>query len=154
VEKVSVGTTDHQLRQKHVIDKTEMLETFDYPGGYAHHFDGVSRGGGNQEKDLERVFGAADRSARLRAELAASEALDIRGESNAGNFVPGFQFSFDRHGDADGVYLLTHVEHSAKQVISLDTSPTDGFDYENSFACLPAGMPYRPKQATPSPQIV
>ena len=67
----------------------------------------------------------------------AMSSLAINGEGTCRHFVTGHWFTLERHFNADGLYLLTAVEHSA----SLGANYRSGADvelrYANRFRCLP-----------------
>src|SRR5438105_7754002 len=108
--KVAVGTMTHQMR----VGGNEKLEIYQYPGGFAQRFDGVDKGGGDRPDDLVKLFEDNKRTVGIRMEQEAMPSLEIRGEGNIAQFVPGHQSKLTRHFNADGDYLLTRVEHEAK----------------------------------------
>src|SRR5205823_2676466 len=58
---VSVGRVTHPL----LGDSNTSLEIFEFPGRYAHHFDGVGPGGGDQAAEVPKIFQENRRFARL-----------------------------------------------------------------------------------------
>src|SRR5262249_34785087 len=63
-----------------------------------------------------------------------------------------------RHFDADGAYLLTRVEHTARLTVRPgddqgDDEAASHLTYENRFGCVPIGLPYRPPRIVPRPVI-
>ena len=86
VESVAVGMAKHKLK----VAGNDLLEVYDYPGGYAQRFDGVDKGGGNQPAKLNKVFEDNKRTVKIRMEQEAMQGLEIRGESTCEQFtVPG-----------------------------------------------------------------
>ncbi len=146
---VQAGSVSHTLAAK----GTETLGDFDYPGDYAHRFDGIDPAGAEQADDVQHVFTANARAARVRMERAASRALTIKGESNAPHLTPGYQFTLAGHYDGDGDYFLTGVTHRATQSFSRPGQEDEPPTYENSFECVPASLTWRPAAATRSPRI-
>ena len=148
-ESVAAGMITHKLGPT-----VSTLERYDYPGGYARWFDGVEPGGGERSEDLQKIFTENHRTARLRMQAEAAQSLRIEGTGNCSHFLPGRKFTLMRHFDADGQYVLTRVEHQAR----LDAAYRSGeeppkLSYENGFTCIPAELPYRPRQETPKPTI-
>src|ERR1035438_3474050 len=80
------------------------------------------------------------------------QSIDIQGTSDCGHFTAGQEFTLERHFDADDKYLLTRVEHAAKQE-HYRSQQTEPFTYENRFSCIPDGLCYRPQQTIPKPVI-
>jgi len=120
------------------------LEQYDFPGGFAQRFDGVDPGGGDRPGDLPKLQEAAVRAARNRSEEEARQILVVDGASTVPALGSGSTFGLQGHFDADGRYLVTSVEHSATQ-----GAQGGGFEYTNSFTCIPDGVPYRPPRTTP-----
>jgi type VI secretion system secreted protein VgrG len=149
LESVAVGTVTHKLK----LGATEPLEIYDYPGGYAQRFDGVDKGGAPKPAELEKIHTDNQRTARIRMEQEALPGLEVRGQGSCRHFTAGFQFRLTRHFDADGPYLLTRVEHSARQPGAYRSGGDAAFSYENRFTCIPAALPYRPPLATPRPTV-
>jgi type VI secretion system secreted protein VgrG len=146
---VPVGTVTHELR----VGNSERLEIFDYPGGYAQRFDGVDRGGGERPAELQKIFEDNRRTAAIRAQQEAAQALTVRGAGNCRQLTSGHRFTLARHFNADGPYVVTGVGHTAN--LGGDYRSGDGvlLAYENQFTCIPLALPYRPPLATPKPKI-
>src|SRR5678810_991444 len=81
----------------------------------------------------------------------ALASLRIQGASGCAHLVAGHKFSLSRHFNADGSYLLTGVTHIATQ--NAYRSEADIFNYQNSFTCIPAALPFRPPRVTPRPFV-
>jgi type VI secretion system secreted protein VgrG len=78
----------------------------------------------------------------------------IQGKSDCGQFTAGHKFTLERHFDADDGYLLTRVEHDARdESYRSDDPSTPQFHYDNRFLCIPEALRYRPQRATPVPVI-
>jgi type VI secretion system secreted protein VgrG len=147
---VQVGTITHQLNNQ----VNAPLEIYDFPGGYAERFDGISPSGGEQPARLQKIFEDNQRTVKLRMEAEAVPALTVHGTSSCGNFVSGHKFTLDRHFDGKGEYVLVSVVHQA----SLGEPYRSGqgaasFTYTNTFTCIPIKLPYRPPRETPVPFI-
>jgi type VI secretion system secreted protein VgrG len=129
------------------------LELFGYPGGYAHHADGVGPSGNDQSGQLSELFSDNQRVARLRMEEEASAAVSVSGASTCRQLTAGHRFALDRHDSANGPYLLTRVEHAASLRGAYTADARRDFEYRNEFQAVPAGLPYRPARATPRPRV-
>jgi len=149
VESVSIGKVTHKLK----VGGNDKLEIYDYPGGYAQRFDGVSKGGGDQPADVQNIFEDSTRTSKIRMEQETVAGIDIRGTSNCGQFCAGFKFTLNRHFNADGQYVLTRVEHDAHLGGSFRSESDQPFRYENRFTCLPAAFRFRPQRITRKPVI-
>jgi type VI secretion system secreted protein VgrG len=151
IDAVTVGKVIHKLR----LPANEQLEIYEYPGAYAQRFDGIEPGGAPRPPELKRIFEDRERTVRIRMEQEDAAALAIQGASDCGHFTAGHKFSLERHFDANGLYLLTAVEHKAAQgdYRSERSESTQGFDYTNRFVCIPASLRYRVQRVTPKPVI-
>lgn len=148
-DSVAVGTVTHKLK----VGGNDKLEIYDYPGAYAQRFDGIDRGGAAKPSDLHKIFDDNVRTVGLRMQEEALHSIEIRGASNCGQFTAGHKFTLERHFNADGQYVLTRVEHTAKQVANYRTGDGEELVYENRFQVIPVGLPYRPPLTTPKPVI-
>ena len=146
---VRIGTVDHDLRAGNVA----ALERYDYPGGYAEWFDGVDPSGvQSQSADLEKIFEQNRRMVGIRLQEEAARAVTIRGRSVCGNLTAGHTFALSGHYDADGEYVLTAVEHVGTATGDFRSGAVE-YQYDNTFTCLPAALPYRPARATARPTV-
>ena len=125
----------------------------DYPGRYAQRFDGISTDGQAQADALSKIFDDGPRTARIRMEQEAVEALRIRGTSDYSHQTPGYTFTLERHFNGDGEYLFTEVEHTADVGDAYLTGENAAVLYKNRFECIPKGLTYRPQRQTPQPSI-
>ena len=152
LESVQVGNVDHKLQ----VGDNSKLEIYDYPGAYAQRFDGVDKGGGDQAADLQKIFEDNKRTTKIRMEAETVPGLVIRGSSNCRHLVSGYQFTLDRHFDADGDYVLTELAHAARLTSTDYRSGGEGeFAYENHFTCIPFDdhLPFRPPQTAVKPTV-
>jgi type VI secretion system secreted protein VgrG len=146
---VQAGTVTHPLK----VGGNDKMELYDWPGEYAQRFDGVDRGGGDRPADVEKIFQDNKRTAEIRMQEEATPSLLIRGASNCRQLNAGYKFSLDRHFNANGSYVLTSVQHSARQGSDYRSSGAGVFSYQNSFTCIPAALPFRPARVTPKPVV-
>jgi type VI secretion system secreted protein VgrG len=115
---------------------SSKFEVFDYPGYYARpRFD---------EGRTEKVQREGDRMVKLRMEREEVQHIRAYGTSTCRAFSTGYKFTLADHPGADlnDTYLLTSVTHEASSNVPDDTVA----GYSNSFAAIPATMPYRPAQ--------
>jgi type VI secretion system secreted protein VgrG len=152
-EQAEVGAAAHRLNHQHSVNGQDLLGEFEYPGGFAPAFDGISKEGGDQAVELKKIFQDNQRLARIRAEEEAANALSVHGSGDAGQLLPGYLFTLERHFEDNGKYLLTRVEHHASLEGVYTTNPSAQPVYENRFECLPAGLPFRPRRTTPRPHV-
>jgi type VI secretion system secreted protein VgrG len=150
-DSVSVGAVTHKLK----VGGNDRLHIHDYPGGYAQRFDGVDAGGGDRAGDLAKIFQDAERTVAIRMQREASKSVEIRGLGRCRQFVTGHKFTLQRHFNADGVYVLTTVRHSAQLGGAYHTGNghPETLTYENTFTCIPLALPFRPPLLTPKPMI-
>ena len=151
LESVKAGSISHQLNGQ----ANASLEIYDFPGGYAVRYDGVSPSGGDQSQRLRKIVEDNKRTVKLRTEAEAVQALTIHGTSGCRNFVAGHKFTLERHFDAEGDYLLVSVTHAASLANPYRTGSNSGSDlvYSNEFTCIPYQLPYRPPFRTPKPFV-
>src|SRR6185437_15431643 len=77
---LQVGKVTHKLP-----GTDEKLEDYAYPGEYAKRFDGIDPGGGDRATDLANIFNANKRTASVRMQASAAQAVTIAGTSNCVN---------------------------------------------------------------------
>ncbi|MGO8898808.1 MAG: type VI secretion system Vgr family protein [Isosphaeraceae bacterium] len=149
LDSVQAGTVSHKLK----VAGNDGFELYDFPGGYAQRFDGITPGGGDRASDIQNIFQDNARTAGIRMQQETAPAISISGQSTCRQFTAGCKFTLDRHFNANGSYVLTQVSHHATMGDTYtggsDTSPF----YENSFQCIPAALPFRPARTTPRPTV-
>ena len=122
------------------------------PGGYAKRYDAVRARATAYAQGFSQMFDDRSRIVRVRMEEEECASLEITGTSDCGNFSAGYTFTLQGHPNGDGDYLLTRVEHHARQS-GYRTEEKDEFTYDNRFVCMPTGLVYRPRRVTPKPVI-
>ena len=147
IDSVSVGSVSHKLN----VGNNQKLELYDFPGEYAQRFDGISGGGGEQPAEVQKIFEDNRRTVEIRMQEEALPSLLIQGSSGCRQFTSGHKFKLQRHFDADGPYVLTGVQHSARE--DNYRSSQQPFSYNNSFTCIPVALPFRPPRLTAKPVV-
>lgn len=146
---VPVGKVVHKLNLAN-----DTLEIYDYPGRYAQRFDAIDPSGGDRPSDIAHTFAERMRAVRLRMEQEEVLGIRIDGKSDCGQFTAGHKFTLQRHFDADAGYLLTRVEHDARdESYRSEESDVASFTYQNRFTCIPEALRFRPQRVTPVPVI-
>jgi type VI secretion system secreted protein VgrG len=148
-DSAAVGKVTHNLR----VANNVKLEIYDFPGAYAQRFDGVDRGGGDNVGDLRKIFEDNIRTAEIRMQQEALPSLVVRGSGDCRQFTSGHKFALQRHFNADGDYVLTSVDHSAKLSGDYRSGQTTELSYENHFTCIPLALPFRPSSTIAKPTI-
>jgi type VI secretion system secreted protein VgrG len=147
VDAVSVGKVKHKL----LVNGNDKLEIYKYPGQYAQRFDGIDAGGGEKASEIPKIFDDNKRTVEIRMQQEALPSLLIRGISDCRQFMSGHKFTLERHFNADGVYVLTGVDHSAELAPDYRSGEGEQLKYENRFMCIPLALPFRPPLETPKP---
>jgi type VI secretion system secreted protein VgrG len=148
-DSVAAGKVTHKVS----LNGTDKLELYDYPGGYAGRFDGVAPGGGDRAGDLQKIFEDNARTAGIRIQQEALEAVTAHGAATTGQMTAGHKFGLTRHYDADDNYVLTEIQHSARLGANYRSGEGEELVYENRFAVIPLAVPYRPPLITPRPTV-
>jgi type VI secretion system secreted protein VgrG len=146
MDSVTVGTVTHKLK----VANNGSLELYEYPGGYASRFDGISKSGGEQPAELQKVFEDNKRTVGIRMQAEALSSLLIRGRGVHAGFTAGHTFDLTKHYSDDGTFVVTSVQHDAEQPASAADAEEE-FKYTNGFTCIPVALPYRPPRVTPVP---
>jgi type VI secretion system secreted protein VgrG len=115
------------------VGGNDRFEVYDYPGDY-------------------RALKPGDSRAQLRMEAEECAAKRIQGSGTCYGFCPGYKFDLVGHhrGDYNATYLVTEVQHRYHQAVGRSGAASN---YQNSFACVPHAVPYRPPQLAPKPIV-
>lgn len=125
------------LESEKEADEQANREVYDYPGWFSDK-------------------GRGDSLANLRLESRNTYKQKGIGKSNVNRLVPGFSFFYNdiKRDQLCDDYLLTRVEHDAKQPGAYqEDSSTQGSEYNNKFFCIPLETPYRPIIQTRIPVV-
>jgi type VI secretion system secreted protein VgrG len=146
-DSAQVGEVTHTFKAGY----NEKLEIYDFPGEYAQRFDGVSKNGGEQSAEVQKIWEDNERTVGIRMQQEALPSLLIQGGSYCRQFTSGYRFTLERHFNADGPYVFKSVQHASR----LDNyrSKGDIFSYSNTFTCIPFTLPYRPPRITSKPFV-
>ena len=136
---IPVGTVIHRLQ----TPLTRSLEVYDWPGEYAQRFDGLSPGTG------AAILQEGKRTVAIRSQEEAARAIAIQGKSVVPSLTAGHKFTLAGHFNANGSYVITGVSHSARD----PATGNNRSDYDNTFTCIPAALPFRPARTTPRPVV-
>jgi type VI secretion system secreted protein VgrG len=149
LETVQLGRASHKLK----VGGNDGLEIYDYPGEYAQRFDGIDKSGGEQASEVQKIFQDNARTVEIRMQEETTPALVIQGGGNCDQFTPGYKFGLARHFSDGGKFVLTSVDHRARQPLTSDRGGDAPFEYENRFTAIPFAVPYRPPRITPVPTV-
>ena len=155
---VRVGRIDHRL----AAAGSEEMELYQWPGEYARRFDDVDPNGNRLNNgQLAKILPDGNRTAAIRMQQEAADALVIRGHGSYRHMASGHTFRLDEYDHAaqrvrsvhDGDYVVTSVGHRVEAALDYRSGSEPVGSYQNSFTCIPAELPFRPARATPKPVI-
>jgi type VI secretion system secreted protein VgrG len=140
------------------ISKNDILEIYDYPGGYAKRFDGIEKSGGEQASNLQKIFEDNTRTVEIRMQEIDARQTFIQGLSDCASLTAGHRFKLTGHPHSanNDTYIVTALELSAIQSPSYESGEEAEKALENSFTCIPTGSgkaPFRPPSITPKPVV-
>ena len=136
----------------------QKLEVYDFPGGYAKKFDGISGSGGEQASELQNVFDEKPKKAQDTIQSLDAQYKTVSGNSDCSSITSGYRFTLKNHPNSDknGQYVITSVKHEAEQNPTYVTDEEVEKPYLNSFTCIAYGRgapQFRPERQTPKPYI-
>jgi type VI secretion system secreted protein VgrG len=117
------------------LPDAKKYEFYDYPGTYAKKDEG-------------------DGYTKLRMEEEEVEYDVVQAASNCRSFTPGGKFKIRHHiakSEEGKGFAITSIQHAAHE--HYETGEAVGFDYQNSFECVPDSVVFRPARTTPRPRI-
>lgn len=148
-----------QQLSRFTIGGNRELEVYDYPGGYAGRFDGITPSGGEQTSELQKIFNDNRRTVAIRQEEADVEYKNAYMTSDSCAIVPGVKFdmSVHPHSSFNGSYVPITVNTEAIQSPSYASDEEVANSYIATFAALTHGKsdsaPFRPLRRTPKPVV-
>ena len=165
-----VELRDHQFQLPHKKLETEQdsrfndmgnqnVEVYEFPGGYARKFDGIDKGGGDQDSELQKVFQDNKQTVQNVIDALDAKHKTYRGRSDCSSFTAGHKFKISNlpTKDDDREYALTTVRHFYRQSPPYTSTEGPGSPIQNQFECIPLGdskfPPFRPQRTTPKPSI-
>jgi type VI secretion system secreted protein VgrG len=140
------------------VGDNQKLEFYDYPGGYSRKYDGISKDGGEQASELQKIFEDNQRTAEIRMHSLDARHKIASGHSDCSALTAGYRFALARHPDKDanGKYVITSIVHQAEQTPAYISDEEVSESYKNTFHCIAHGgvvPPFRPDRKTPKPVI-
>lgn len=156
-DSVQVGQVSHKLK----VGDNSKLEIYDFPGEYAQRFDGVNPGGASQPAELQKIFEDNARTAGIRMQQEAANAVAARGAGNVRHMMAGHKFTLANvPGDhlttplkAEGDYVIAYLTHTASYGGNYRSGDSSTLEYRNNFTCIPYALPFRPQRTTPKPVV-
>ena len=112
-------------------------ELYDYPGLYEKRGDG-------------------DALVRVRIQEEEAQVATIQGSGNVRDFISGATFTLEdyfREEMNNKKYLLLSVSHRAEQAGYQTRGSGAETSYVNTFTCMAADTPFRPRRLTPKPVV-
>jgi type VI secretion system secreted protein VgrG len=117
------------------LPDAKKYEFYDYPGTFAKKDEG-------------------DGYTKLRMEEEEVEHDVVQAASNCRSFTPGGKFKIRHHiakSEEGKGFVITAIQHAGQE--RYETGEAIGFDYQNSFECIPDSVVFRPARTTPRPRI-
>lgn len=148
-------------QQHHLAPLDHDLETYHYPGDYAKRFDGIGAGGASRPDAVKKIFEENAVVAKRLVEKHASQSIQVNGESNCPQLVPGHKFTLHREHVVSGPYLVNRVEHDARLNSDFRSGESEvdpkselkEHAYENRFVCQAEVQPFQPQPGPAKPLI-
>ncbi len=96
----------------------------------------------------------AQRIAKIRAEGLAGQKVKFEGKGSCRSMRTGYRFKIDDPHETgfDGTYLITEVHHQGNQKEGFEGEDSEP-QYQNTFTCIPADVPFRPDVITSKPKV-
>ncbi|MGL4555629.1 MAG: type VI secretion system Vgr family protein [Gemmataceae bacterium] len=148
-ETPAAGTKTHKLK----VGGNEAFEVYDFPGGYAQRFDGITPDGADRAADVQKIFQDNARTAGIRLAQQSTGAVTIDAAGNVRHLSAGHKFTLADHPDADGDYVITRVTHDASNAGVYVTGGDQAAGYRGRFECQPVALPFVPPMTTPRPTV-
>ena len=149
---------DHQQTSMFSVGDNQKLELYDFPGGYARKYDGISSSGGEQSSELAQVDTDKQGSVKIMMQSLDAQYKVISGAGDCSAMTSGYRFELFNHpnNNSNGQYVITSITHEAEQNPTYVSNNQAENPYSNAFACIAHGNnapPFRPPQKTPKPIV-
>ncbi len=140
------------------IADNQKMEYYDFPAGYARKYDGISKDGGEQPAELQKIYQDNAKTAEVRMQALDGRYKTAIGSSDCSSLIAGYRFSMTRHPNAseNGKYVITSIVHEIEQNPAYVSDDHSDQPYRNTFNCMAHGAgvpPYRPIRKTAKPFI-
>ncbi|MEW6361234.1 MAG: type VI secretion system tip protein TssI/VgrG [Acidobacteriota bacterium] len=141
------------------IGGNQQLESYDFPGDFAHRFDGIAPGGGEQASELNKIFEDNKRTAGIRQQEIDVEYKDAFGTADCCALTPGYRFELEKFpvAEQNGDHVIIAARTEAIQSPSYFSDEEVENAYQCQFVCIPHGKPdaapFRPARRTPKPVV-
>ncbi len=150
MDTLQIGSVTHKLK----VGGNENFELYDYPGGYAGRFDGISPSGGEQASNLQKIYEDNKRTVKIRMQQESANAVVITGYTAYLGVQTGYKFALERHYQDDDSYVVTRSHFSIPQQGGYAAGDNvDAPPPEIVFNCIPLALPFRPQRVTPKPLV-
>lgn len=149
---------DRETSSQFTYGDNKNLEAYDFPGGYGRKYDGISKSGGDQEGELQKVFEDRSQTTSIRLEQLDSQVETATGRSDCCSITAGHKFTLKDHPNSElnKTYTIISSEHRAEQSPSYVSNDDVTQPYTNDFKCIEmgSGRPgFRPARTTPKPTM-
>jgi type VI secretion system secreted protein VgrG len=140
------------------VGGNQMMEVYDFPGGYARKYDGIDKSGGEQSGNLQNISTDKENTLRVRMEALDAQFKVSKASSMCSTITAGHRFKLSNHpsSELNTQYVVVSATHEIEQTPDYVSEFEVARAYENAFTCIPhgAGAPaYRPPVKTPKPII-
>lgn len=136
----------------------KSIIVYDWPGGYARKYDGINKGGGEQDGDLNDIYSDGRNSVKNQIDALDAQYSPITAISDCSSLTAGHRFKLTEHPNSESnkqyVVLTTSCEYEQAPDYP-DTEESIG-KCETTITCMPqgAGTPsFRPPRVTEKPVI-
>ncbi|CAN5251072.1 type VI secretion system spike protein VgrG1b [soil metagenome] len=140
------------------VGENQNMEYYDFPAGYARKYDGISKDGGEQAGELQKIFEDNHKTAEVRMQALDGRYKTAIGSSDCSSLIAGYRFSMTRHPNSseNGKYVITSIAHEIEQNPAYVSDDHTDQPYRNTFNCMAHGAgvpPFRPLRKTAKPLI-
>jgi type VI secretion system secreted protein VgrG len=132
------------ISPKTSVAKNDKLEVFEWPSGSGLRYN-------QTDQRLDEVNAVGTTLTNLHAQAAEATHHTFSGSSCCRGFTPGYRFGL-KH-ESGKKYLLTEVQHFARQNASYVVEEVIPTPYTNTFSAIPADVQFRPQRVTPKPVV-